>query len=76
MLQRSALRRAFLGFARRVAAPGTGGHVEFTGLSRRGGTLARSCVMPSSPSREAALESVLLIVFCALILLGIVSTFF
>jgi hypothetical protein len=32
--------------------------------------------MPSSPSREAALESVLLIVFCALILLGIVSTFF
>jgi hypothetical protein len=39
------------------------------------GTLARSCVM-LSPSREATLQSVLLLVSCTLILLGIASAFF
>jgi hypothetical protein len=40
------------------------------------GTLAQSCVMSPSASREATLESVLLLVSCTLILLGIVSAFF
>jgi hypothetical protein len=76
MFRQSALRRALLGFARRVAAARRADTSNLQACREAAGTLARSCVMLSSPSRKATLESVLLLVSCTLILLGIVSAFF